>query len=80
MPQRGALVQRLRRRAVMEGRPDDADEKVIRNRFHVYEGETRPLLASPGREGRLNRLPGLPAAGRQRIASTILAPVAVQVG
>ncbi len=38
------LVERLRHRAVLEGRPDDADEKVIRNRFTVYQGETRPLL------------------------------------
>ena len=32
-------------RALKEGRPDDADEKVIRNRFVVYEKETQPLLA-----------------------------------
>lgn len=39
-----AMVERLRGRALKEGRPDDADEKIIRNRFVVYENETFPLL------------------------------------
>jgi adenylate kinase len=39
-----AMVDRLRHRALKEGRPDDADEKVIRNRFVVYQRETQPLL------------------------------------
>jgi adenylate kinase len=38
------MVTRLRNRALKENRPDDADERVIRNRFVVYERETRPLL------------------------------------
>jgi adenylate kinase len=38
------MIDRLRNRALMEGRPDDTDEKVIRKRFTVYEAETRPLL------------------------------------
>jgi adenylate kinase len=38
------MVGRLRMRALKENRPDDADERVIRNRFVVYERETRPLL------------------------------------
>jgi len=38
------MIDRLRNRALKEGRPDDADEKVIRNRFAVYHAETQPLL------------------------------------
>lgn len=38
------MVARLRKRALKEGRPDDADEKVIRNRFRVYDLETKPVL------------------------------------
>jgi adenylate kinase family enzyme len=38
-------VQRLRLRALKEGRPDDADEKVIRRRLTVYQDETQPVLA-----------------------------------
>jgi len=39
-----AMVTRMRRRALKENRLDDADEKVIRNRFKVYEAETQPVL------------------------------------
>lgn len=38
------MVERLRGRALKENRLDDADEKVIRNRFAVYDNETRPVL------------------------------------
>ncbi|MGE5612225.1 MAG: adenylate kinase family protein [Bacillota bacterium] len=38
------MVDRLRGRALKEKRFDDADEKVIRNRFTVYDKETRPVL------------------------------------
>jgi adenylate kinase len=39
-----AMFERLRRRALKENRYDDADEKVIRRRWQVYERETLPLL------------------------------------
>ncbi|MEM6260795.1 MAG: nucleoside monophosphate kinase [Planctomycetota bacterium] len=39
-----SMFQRLRRRALKENRIDDADEKVIRNRWRVYERETKPVL------------------------------------
>ena len=39
-----AMVHRMRRRALKENRLDDADEKVVRHRFEVYERETRPVL------------------------------------
>jgi adenylate kinase len=39
-----AMFDRLRRRALRENRHDDADEKVIRNRWKVYEQETEPVL------------------------------------
>ena len=38
------IIQRLRQRALIEGRADDADEAVIRNRFEVYRRETTPIL------------------------------------
>lgn len=38
------MIHRLRRRALKENRFDDADEKVIRRRWAVYEKETRPVL------------------------------------
>ena len=39
-----AMVMRMRRRALKENRLDDADEKVIRRRFDVYQKETAPVL------------------------------------
>jgi adenylate kinase len=44
-PNEDEMVRRMRRRALKENRIDDADEKVIRRRFEVYERETRPVLA-----------------------------------
>src|SRR5690606_16195337 len=41
---REAMIHRLRRRALKENRFDDADEKVIRKRWEVYERESRPVL------------------------------------
>ena len=38
------MVERLRKRALKENRPDDADEKVIRRRMDVYASETAPVL------------------------------------
>jgi adenylate kinase len=38
------MVTRMKRRALKENRLDDADEKVIRRRFEVYEAETSPVL------------------------------------
>ena len=38
------MVARLKRRAMLEGRQDDADEDVIRSRFGEYDAETRPVL------------------------------------
>lgn len=38
------MVERLRRRAVNEGRADDAKPEVIRRRFEIYRAETQPVL------------------------------------
>ena len=39
------MVERLRRRALRENRPDDANDKVIKNRLEVYERDTMPVLS-----------------------------------
>ena len=38
------LVERIQRRAIKENRLDDANLNVIRDRLHVYENETKPVL------------------------------------
>lgn len=39
-----AMVARILRRAELEGRADDADEGVVRQRFQEYEAATAPVL------------------------------------
>jgi adenylate kinase len=39
------MVARMQKRATEQGRPDDADESVIRRRFEVYSEQTAPVLA-----------------------------------
>lgn len=38
------ILQRLRERALSEGRADDASEQIIRRRFEIYRQMTRPVL------------------------------------
>jgi adenylate kinase len=38
------IIERLRERALAEGRADDADESIIRKRFEIYRDKTRPVL------------------------------------
>ncbi len=38
------MVNRIRRRAVLEGRPDDASESVTRKRLETFQRETTPVL------------------------------------
>jgi len=37
------LKERLKKRAEISGRPDDADPKIIENRIQVYKKETEPV-------------------------------------
>ncbi len=69
------MVQRMKRRAIKEGRPDDADERVIRNRFAVYHKETAPVLAHYPRSLLVNvDAMGAPVRVLQRILDA-LAPI-----
>lgn len=53
-----AVVQRLLKRAELEGRPDDTEE-VIRNRMVVYARETEPLAAVYEDHGILLKVDGM---------------------
>jgi adenylate kinase len=44
-----SLIARMQRRAIKENRLDDANLTVIRDRLHVYENETKPVLKFYGR-------------------------------
>ena len=49
-PDNEQMIHRLRQRALIEGRSDDANESVIRERFDVYQRETAPVLGFYPRE------------------------------
>lgn len=52
------LVKRLLRRASLEGRSDD-NEETIRNRMHVYQAETQPLIEYYRERGLLREVDAL---------------------
>lgn len=52
------LIQRMLKRAAIEGRSDD-NEETIRNRFEVYSAQTEPLLALYRERGLLVEVDGL---------------------
>lgn len=43
-PDKDAMMERLRKRAIKEKRADDAKEDVIRRRWEIYEEDTAPVL------------------------------------
>jgi len=53
-----AVVQRLLKRAEIEGRADD-NEETIRERMRVYDAETAPLLDFYRAQGRLTEVSGM---------------------
>jgi adenylate kinase len=53
------IVKRLQKRALVSGRPDDADENVIRNRFQVYRDQTTPVYDYYARDGRSSKIVGV---------------------
>lgn len=53
-----AIVQRLLKRAEIEGRADD-NEETIRERMRVYEAETSPLLDYYGAQALVREVPGM---------------------
>ena len=38
------IIDRIKQRAMVDGRPDDADESIIRRRFEIYRQTTSPVL------------------------------------
>lgn len=69
------MLQRLRGRALKEGRADDAKDDVIRRRLAIYAEETEPVLAHypPPLLHRIDAL-GTPARVLQRVLC-VLAPI-----
>jgi len=68
-----AMVERLRKRALAQGRADDGDEDVIRKRWRVYREETEPVLGHYP-DGTISEIDamGTPAAVLQRILGVLV--------
>jgi adenylate kinase len=66
------LMQRMLKRAELEGRADD-NEATIRNRFEVYANETKPLVDYYRQRGKLRTIDGLgtPDEVFDRIAAVV---------
>jgi len=68
-----AMVERLRKRALAQGRDGDGDEDVIRKRWRVYREETEPVLGHYP-DGTISEIDamGTPAAVLQRILGVLV--------
>ncbi|MEE2912592.1 MAG: nucleoside monophosphate kinase [Planctomycetota bacterium] len=67
------MVTRMKKRATEQGRPDDANESVIRKRFEVYEEQTAPGLACYSQSiiANIDAL-GTPAEVLQRVLNAVV--------
>ena len=52
------IIQRLQKRAVTEGRGDDADMEIIRRRFENYEKQTKPVIDYYRAQGKFHTVRG----------------------
>jgi adenylate kinase len=71
------MVGRMKKRASEQGRPDDANESVIRKRFEVFEEQTAPVLACYDESivENIDAL-GTPAEVFQRVLNAVVPAVA----
>jgi adenylate kinase len=71
------MVRRMKKRASEQGRPDDANESVIRKRFEVFEEQTAPVLACYDESivENIDAL-GTPAEVLQRVLNAVVPAVA----
>ena len=73
------MVGRMKKRASEQGRPDDANESVIRKRFEVFEEQTAPVLACYDESivADIDAL-GTPAEVLQRVLNAVVPAVAAR--
>jgi len=73
------MVGRMKKRASEQGRPDDANESVIRKRFEVFEEQTAPVLACYDESivANIDAI-GTPAEVFQRVLNAVVPAVAAR--
>jgi adenylate kinase len=52
------IMERIKGRALKEGRADDASEDVINNRIETYHNQTEPLIEYYSKAGKYNEIDG----------------------
>jgi adenylate kinase len=72
-----AIVERMLKRAEIEGRPDD-NEEIFRNRLEVYHQETDPLLEVYRERGLLLEVDGMGEV--DEVSQRVLAALAERLG
>lgn len=55
----GMIMERIRHRATVEGRADDAKEEVVANRIRTYHDKTEPLVDFYRKAGKYNEIDGV---------------------
>ena len=53
------IMERIKGRALKEGRADDASEDIINNRITTYHNQTEPLIAYYKKAGKYNEIDGI---------------------
>ena len=53
------IMERIKGRALKEGRADDADEDIINNRIVTYHNQTEPLIEYYTEKGKYNEIDGI---------------------
>ena len=55
----GMIIERISKRAAIEGRADDADVSIIKNRIDTYHNQTEPLIDFYKKAGSYNEVNGV---------------------
>ncbi len=53
------IMERIKGRALKEGRADDANEETIKNRIATYHNQTEPLIEYYGKAGKYHEVKGI---------------------
>jgi len=53
------IMERIKGRALKEGRADDASEEIINNRIATYHNQTEPLIEYYSKAGKYNEIDGV---------------------
>ena len=53
------IMERIKGRALKEGRADDASEDIINNRIVTYHNQTEPLIEYYTKAGKYNEIDGV---------------------